>query len=305
MFPPSLPVAIVTRREFLMAHYSSGVLVLLPPSESKAAPARRGRSVDHERLSFPELTGPRRQVLAALIEASARPDALERLGVGASLAEEVARNLTLDTAATRPAHAVYTGVLYDALGWETLSAAGRRRGNARVVISSALWGALRPNDRVPSYRLSMDGELPGLGPLARLWRSHLPATLAIAAGRRGLVVDCRSGPYASAAPLTGLGARSVAIRVLREQDGRRSVVSHLAKHTRGEVTRHLLEQDADPRTPAALAELLTARWPVELKAPARPGAGWILDVVLSDVVLSDVVLSDVVLSGDEAENISR
>ena len=32
-----------------------------------------------------------------------------------------------------------------------------------------------------------------------------------------------------------LAARTVAVRVLREQDGRRSVVSHLAKHTRGEV----------------------------------------------------------------------
>lgn len=256
------------------------MLVLLPPSETKAAPARRGRAVDLERLSFLELTDHRKRVLAALIETSARPDALERLGVGTSLSHEVARNLALHAVPTLPAHAVYTGVLYDALGWPTLSAAARRRGASRVVITSALWGALRPNDRVPSYRLSMDGELPGLGPLARLWRSQLPAVLAAAAGARGLVVDCRSGPYAAAAPLIGLAGRSVAVRVLREEKGRRSVVSHLAKHTRGEVTRYLLEQGADPRTPAALASLLAPDWRVELAPPAAPTTPWTLSVVL-------------------------
>jgi cytoplasmic iron level regulating protein YaaA (DUF328/UPF0246 family) len=262
-------------------HYSSGVLVLLPPSESKAVPPRRGGAVNLDRLSFPELTDVRKQVLEALIETSRGDDALARLGVGASLAAEVARNLALADAPTRPAHAVYTGVLYDALGWSTLSAAARRRGGARVLITSALWGALRPNDRVPSYRLSMDGELIGLGPLARLWRAELPPVLATAAGRSGLVVDCRSGPYAAAAPLTGpLAARGVAVRVLREQDGHRSVVSHLAKHTRGEVVRHLLESGDDPRTPARLAESVGGRWPVELTAPSRPGTPWILDVVL-------------------------
>jgi uncharacterized protein len=263
-----------------MPGYSSGVLVLLPPSESKAAPARRGRAVDLGRLSFPELTDVRKRVLEALIETSARPDALQRLGVGASLGNEVARNLELPSVPTLPAHAVYTGVLYDALAWPTLSPAARRRGMSRVVIISALWGALRPNDRVPSYRLSMDGDLPGLGPLGRVWRAQLPAVLASAAGQRGLVVDCRSGPYAAAAPAGSLARRTVAVRVLREQDGLRSVVSHLAKHTRGEVTRQLLEQDVDPRTPAALAELVGIRWPVELTPPAAAGASWTLDVLL-------------------------
>nr|WP_269329045.1 peroxide stress protein YaaA [Kineosporia babensis] len=259
---------------------------MLPPSESKAAPAKRGKPVEVAQLSFPELTDLRKQALEALIEVSAQPDALTRLGVGASLADEVARNLTLHTAPARPAHQVYTGVLYDALGWDSLSPAARRRGNNRVLVISALWGALRPGDRVPSYRLSMDGELPSLGPLARHWRSELPGVLAAAAGKRGVIVDCRSGPYAAAAPVTSfpsdVAARTVAVRVLRETNGKRSVVSHLAKHTRGEVTRYLLEQDTDPLTPAALRDLVGSRWPAELSEPARAGSSWTLDVVLHD-----------------------
>ena len=264
------------------------MLVLLPPSESKTAAPRRGRPVDLGRLSFPELTDARKRVLEALIETSAHPEAMAKLGVGASLAAEVAANLSLPTAPSRPALNVYSGVLYDALGWETLSAPARRRGTSRVLISSALWGWLRPGDRVPAYRLSMDGDLTGLGPLARFWRDATVPVLEQAAGPRRLVVDCRSGTYLAAAPIPAdLGRRTVAIRVLREQDGRRSVVSHLAKHTRGEVARLLLEQDADPRTPAALAEVAATRWPVELLAPSRPGASWILDVILREVILRE------------------
>lgn len=239
------------------------VLILLPPSESKASPARRGRPLDVDALSFPQLAPTRRKVLAALIETCSRDDAARLLGVGDGLAAEVARNTWLDRMPAAPAHAVYTGVLYDALGWATLEPAARRAGARSVVIISALWGAVRPNDRIPPYRLAMHAALPGLGPLARLWRERLPQLLRDAAGPRGLVVDCRSAPYAAAAPPSGLGARVVGIRVLREDAGTRSVVSHLAKHTRGEVARHLLESGENPRTPGNLAEVLRSRWPVE------------------------------------------
>jgi cytoplasmic iron level regulating protein YaaA (DUF328/UPF0246 family) len=72
----------------------------------------------------------------------------------------------------------------------------------------------------------------------------------------------------------------VAVRVLRDDGGRRSVVSHMAKHTRGLVTRHLLERGGrDPRTPQALADAVAERFEVELGPPARDGSRT-LDVVV-------------------------
>ncbi len=263
------------------------MLILLPPSESKAAPARRGKPVALENLCFPDLlTDARKAVLTALVETSSRSDAVELLGVGASLAGEVKRNTRLPDLPAGPAIAVYTGVLYDALGWPSLSPAARRRGAARILVASALFGWTRANDRIPPYRLSMDSRLPGPGPLAGLWRGPATAALTEAAGRRGLLIDCRSGPYAAAAPVpAGLAARAVAVRVLRESDGVRSVVSHLAKHTRGELTRQLLELDVEPRTPAALLDVLTATSApnrvFELTEPSRRGASWTLDVILT------------------------
>jgi uncharacterized protein len=254
--------------------------VLLPPSESKCPPPRRGRPVDLASLSFPSLTATRSAVLDAAAATSAADDALARLGVGASLAAEVERNTRLRGLPARAASEVYTGVLYDALGWSTLPPGAKRRAASRLVVVSALWGALRPVDRVPPYRLSMDADLPGLGPLARVWRDVLGPELEAAAGPAGLVVDCRSATYAAAwSPSPQLAGRTVAVRVLRDGPLGRTVVSHLAKQTRGEVTRHLLEAATDPRTPAALARRLGERWQVELVPPARPGRTWTVDVV--------------------------
>ncbi|MEK8228654.1 peroxide stress protein YaaA [Oerskovia sp. M15] len=89
----------------------------------------------------------------------------------------------------------------------------------------------------------MSTRLPPLGALAPTWRPHLAGALD---GRAtgDVVVDCRSAPYAAAWKVPA-GAEHVAVRVLRELDGRRSVVSHNAKHTRGILTGHLLTR-AEP-----------------------------------------------------------
>ena len=98
-------------------------LILLPPSETKAAP-RRGRPLDLGGLSFPELTAAR----AALLD-----DALR-------------------AAPAVAAGRLYTGVLYAALDLATVPARAARE----VVIVSAQFGALHPADRVPAYKRELD-----------------------------------------------------------------------------------------------------------------------------------------------------
>ena len=256
------------------------MLVLLPPSESKWAGPARGAPVRLGSLSHPELTGAREQVLDALVEVSAREDAPALLGAGAGLAQVVRANTTLRTRPAAPASRVYTGVLFDALDLPSVPAAAARR----VLVVSALWGALRPGDRVPGYRLSMGTDLPGTGPLPAFWRRHLAPVLdALAAAAGQVVVDARSSTYAAAwKPPRDLAARVVALRVLRERDGRRSVVSHMAKHTRGQVARHLLVRAGPvPADAEALASAVAEAFPAEL-APAVPGRPRTLDVVVRD-----------------------
>lgn len=242
--------------------------MLLPPSESKTGRSR-GKSLDLDTLSFPSLRPQREAVLTAVAAASARADAHEVLGVSPNLVEEVARNTRLLTAPAPPAADVYSGVLYDALDLGDLTPGQRRRANRWIVVVSALFGAVHPSDRIPPYRLSMAVNLPGVGPLAGHWREGLDGELTAAAGT-GLVVDCRSSTYTAAWTPTGPVANKwVQIRV--------PGATHMAKHTRGLVTRHLLGVAREPRTPSALAAALEPAFEVQLTPPAKSGAPWVLD----------------------------
>ncbi len=246
------------------------MLVLLPPSESKAT-RPRGAALRPEGLSLPQLAPQRGRVAEALAAVSGRPDAARVLGVSPALQEEIDRNTRLPTAPTLPARDLYTGVLYDALDLASLDPAASRRAARRLVVVSALYGAVRTTDRLAPYRLSMAVNLPGVGPLATAWRPHLEEVLPSVAGR-GLVVDCRSSTYAAAwTPRGPLAERWVAVRV--------PGATHMAKHTRGLVARALCEDPADPRRPEALPGLLSARGlESALHAPERPGRPWTLDV---------------------------
>jgi cytoplasmic iron level regulating protein YaaA (DUF328/UPF0246 family) len=244
------------------------VLILLPPSETKTGRSR-GRSADPERLSFPELAATRAEVAATLALISAQPDAPEQLGVSANLRADIAHNTRLGSAPAVPVADLYTGVLYDALDLTSMDSVARRRANRWIVVVSALFGAVRPTDKVPPYRLSMSVNLGELGPLAAVWRAPLAAVLPIAAGR-GAIVDCRSSTYAAAwVPHGDLAARWVQIRV--------PGATHMAKHTRGLVARHLCESGVDARTPKALERVVAQRFETTLAGPVRPGQPWILD----------------------------
>jgi cytoplasmic iron level regulating protein YaaA (DUF328/UPF0246 family) len=245
------------------------VLILLPPSESKWN-RRRGRAADPTTWSFPELAAARSRVARALADVSRSPDAAALLGVPPSMLDEVARNLVLDTAPATPAAEVYTGVLYDALDLTSLDTAARRRANRWLVIVSALHGAVRPGDRITAYRLSMGVDLPGLGPLAATWRPALDEVLPRAIGG-GLVVDCRSAAYAAAwRPGAELASRWVQVRV--------PGASHLAKHTRGLVARHLCVTGVAPRSVPALVDVVAERFEVRLHEPTGVRKPWLLDV---------------------------
>jgi cytoplasmic iron level regulating protein YaaA (DUF328/UPF0246 family) len=196
------------------------VLVLLPPSQGKASPDR-GRRAGLSTLVYPKLREPRERLLDAV-------------------------DPGLRTAPAVPAAELYTGVLFAALGladlpWED------------VLIASALWGVLRPGDRIPAYRLEIGARPPGIGALTAYWREPLRAALP---DRGGLVLDLRSASYAAAwQPRRGT---RLAVRGFTEApDGSRTVITHMVKRVRGEVARLVLLAGGAER-PEEVAEIATA-----------------------------------------------
>lgn len=244
------------------------MLILLPPSETKTGRVR-GKPANPDLVSFPELAATRLAVAQALARVSAHPDAPALLGVSANLRADIAHNIRLDSAPAVQVADLYTGVLYDALDLPSMDSATRRRANRWLVIISALYGALRPADKIPPYRLSMGVNLGDLGPLASTWRAPLSTVLPVAAGR-AVIVDCRSSTYTAAwVPRGDLADRWVQVRV--------PGATHMAKHTRGLVARHLCEQGVDARTARALQRVVAQRFETTLTKPSRPGQPWILD----------------------------
>jgi cytoplasmic iron level regulating protein YaaA (DUF328/UPF0246 family) len=259
------------------------VIVLLPPSEGKTAP-RRGKPLEQATLSLPSLTPARERVVDALVSLSTGDpaEAARVLDVPKSQLGLVDLNARLRTAPTARADQVYSGVLYDALSPTTLSPAARRRATSRLLVTSSLFGLVGPADRIPAYRLSGDAVLPGLGGVAAHWRGALGPAVEELVGDR-LVVDLRSSMYAAFwRPPASLARRVATVRVLHEVAGKRQVVSHFNKATKGRVVRELLESGAAPRSPGRLAEALRdLGWTVEVDAPGR--AGTRLDIVVSEL----------------------
>ncbi|MGW0564391.1 peroxide stress protein YaaA [Streptomyces sp. NPDC003016] len=266
------------------------MLVLLPPSEGKAA-SGSGAPLKPESLSLPELAGARAAVLDELVELCAADEEKARavLGLSEGLRGEIAKNVELRTAGARPAGEVYTGVLYDALDLATLDAAARERARESLLVFSGLWGAVGIGDRIPSYRCSMGVRLPGLGALGAYWRGPMAAAMPVAAGD-GLVLDLRSSAYAAAwKPKGDVAGRTATVRVLHAQTDangveKRSVVSHFNKATKGRIVRDLLASGANPAGPAELVSALRdLGHVVEATAPEKAGKAWALDVVVRQI----------------------
>ena len=217
------------------------MLVLLPPSEGKAHPDT-GEPVDLGSLAFAEQLEERREKLLESFDP------------------------TLREGPAAPAAEVYTGVLFQRLELPKLPLRARRR----VLIASALWGVVRPEDRIPHYKFPPKTRLDGIGPPAAYWRPALAEALPDKEGE--LVVDMRSAAYSSF--WKPKRATLLAVRAFSESGGKRKAISHMAKAVRGDVARALLKEKKAPSDPEAAAVVAEA---AGFRVELSPGT---LDVIV-------------------------
>ena len=215
------------------------MLILLPPSEGKNQPTSKAK-VNLAKLVFSK-----------------------------ELFETRSRLVTKSLAASPVAKAmdVYSGVLYQALDWDSLSPSAKARGEKSILITSAIFGVLRPSDLIPNYK-------------AKIKTSDWKAVLkpALDGLNADLIIDCRSSTYAGA--WNPPPANTVAIRVLKKEKGKISVITHLSKKYRGELTRVLLKAGKSPKTPSELLAIAEKVFDCKLIRP-KGNLSWYLDLFIS------------------------
>ena len=108
---------------------------------------------------------------------------------------------------------------------------------------SALFGPVRLTDLITPHRLSGSVKLPGQGSVASIWSKALKELLTQQLSGH-VVVDLRSAEYgAMYRPTRGSDCLllNIGVAKVNPATGKRSVVSHWAKHTRGLLAGALLE----------------------------------------------------------------
>jgi uncharacterized protein len=235
--------------------------ILLPPSEGKSFGTIK-KSIKLAGLSFPELNPARELVMQSLIKVSATKTALSTLGLTPGLASELESNLILLKSPTSPAIEIYDGVLYQSLGYSTLTASARAKAEQTIVITSSLFGFLSPQDCIPHYRLSGDVNLPKLGTVSNFWRERISMDVF----GDELVIDMRSGTYEKFwRPSPDANFATIKVVQIDSNKGQKIAVSHFNKATKGEITKALLTSRQQFKTVASVAnEISKAGWELEV-----------------------------------------
>jgi cytoplasmic iron level regulating protein YaaA (DUF328/UPF0246 family) len=209
------------------------VLILLPPSETKR-PGGVGVSIDRQAIIWASLDPQRDKLIAAVTKLCKKPEAAAKaLGLGKRNLGDIDANLNLMTAPTMPALERYTGVLYDAIDFESLSVEAKRRAGELLFIQSALFGLLPAMEQIPYYRFSAGSKLQGIN-LKQLW---MEAHQSVWPRLVGPVLDMRSKVYVELNPVPA-DRTSWFVEVV-DQHGK--ALNHFNKKAKGLFVRQALE----------------------------------------------------------------
>jgi cytoplasmic iron level regulating protein YaaA (DUF328/UPF0246 family) len=215
------------------------MFILLPPSEGKNQPTTKA-NINLAKLAFPkELLAIRSRLVTKSLAAAPAAKAID----------------------------VYSGVLYQALDWGSLSVTAKARGDKSLLIVSAIFGVLRPSDVIPNYKAKITSSD---------WKVALKPVLD--GLEADLIIDCRSSTYAGV--WQSPPDRTAAVRVFKKEKGKISVITHLSKKYRGELTRELLKSGKSPKTPAELLKIAEKKFDCKL-INAKENLPWYLDLLIS------------------------
>ena len=261
--------------------------ILLPPSAGKTTKESTNHLQLEKLWQAEHLTQTRRQLIDDVQNTALLADAAQIFKLGPKNAHEISQNLEIYDAPALAAWQLYDGVLYEAAKFAQIfsygacaqDGQGQGQGNQPqgsgqgqggqcqadqpqglqrqleelTLVFSALFGPVRLTDLITPHRLSGSVKLPGQGSVASIWSKALKELLTQQLSGH-VVVDLRSAEYgAMYRPARGGECLTLNIGVAKVNPatGKRSVVSHWAKHTRGLLAGALLRAVASGRISAS------------------------------------------------------
>ena len=250
--------------------------ILLPPSAGKTTKESTNHLQLEKLWQEEHLTQTRRQLIDDVQNTALLADAAQIFKLGPKNAHEISQNLEIYDAPALAAWQLYDGVLYEAAKFAQIfsygacaqdgqgqgqgnqpqgsgqgqggqSQADQSQGLQRqleelTLVFSALFGPVRLTDLITPHRLSGSVKLPGQGSVASIWSKALKELLTQQLSGH-VVVDLRSAEYgAMYRPTRGSDCLllNIVVAKVNPATGKRSVVSHWAKHTRGLLAGALL-----------------------------------------------------------------
>lgn len=247
--------------------------ILLPPSAGKTTKESTNHLQLEKLWQEEHLTQTRRQLIDDVQNTALLADAAQIFKLGPKNAHEISQNLEVYDAPALAAWQLYDGVLYEAAKFAQIFSSGEpsqgsqgqvgnHRGDQRqgsqgqgnqpqggqrqleelTLVFSALFGPVRLTDLITPHRLSGSVKLPGQGSVASIWSKALKELLTQQLSGH-VVVDLRSAEYgAMYRPTRGSDCLllNIGVAKVNPATGKRSVVSHWAKHTRGLLAGALL-----------------------------------------------------------------
>lgn len=235
--------------------------ILLPPSAGKTTKESTNHLQLEKLWQAEHLTQTRRQLIDDVQNTALLADAAQIFKLGPKNAHEISQNLEIYDAPALAAWQLYDGVLYEAAKFAQIfsygacaqDGQGQGQGNQPqggqgqleelTLVFSALFGPVRLTDLITPHRLSGSVKLPGQGSVASIWSKALKELLTQQLSGH-VVVDLRSAEYGAMYRQTRGSdclMLNIAVAKVNPATGKRSVVSHWAKHTRGLLAGALLE----------------------------------------------------------------
>lgn len=258
--------------------------ILLPPSAGKTTKETTNHLQLEKLWQAEHLTQTRRQLIDDVQNTALLADATQIFKLGPKNSHEISQNLEVYDAPALAAWQLYDGVLYEAAKFAQIFSSGEpsqgsqgqvgnHRGDQRqgsqgqgnqpqggqrqleelTLVFSALFGPVRLTDLITPHRLSGSVKLPGQGSVASIWSKALKELLTQQLSGH-VVVDLRSSEYgAMYRPTRGSDCLllNIGVAKVNPATGKRSVVSHWAKHTRGLLAGALLEAVASGQLAAS------------------------------------------------------